>query len=36
MSTKAVVGIATVVAGMGAAVASQWPEIQRYIKVKSM
>jgi hypothetical protein len=36
MSTKTVVGLAGVVAGIGAAVAKQMPELQRYLKVRKM
>jgi hypothetical protein len=36
MSTKSVVGLAGVVAGIGAVVAKQMPEVQRYLKVRKM
>jgi hypothetical protein len=36
MSTKSVVGLAGAVAAIGAAVAKNMPEVQRYLKVRKM
>ena len=36
MSLAKVIGLAGVVAGVGAAVAKQLPELQRYLKVRKM
>ncbi len=34
--SKSLVGLVALVGVVGAAIAVQWPEIQRYLKVRSM
>jgi hypothetical protein len=36
MTLKGVLGLGAVLAVTGAAVAAQWPEVQRYLKVRRM